>query len=166
MNLSLSTGSLRIAGLAVFAGFGIQAGVGQAKALDRVSTDSVRIDNLVDVRFGDMAIPDGLGINDDGGSVLTLIEASRLVGAHASRQSALGEFLLEELLQFGFGGRIAAASGIARRALVSADEDMLFEFRHLSAILLDKNLEPRRTRRSTKEAHCLIPALPSTVWKG
>jgi hypothetical protein len=140
---------LSAAGLAVFAGFGIQAGVGQAKALHGVSANDVGIDNLVDIRFGDMAIPDGLGINDDGGSVLTLIETSGLVGAHSSLQPALGEFLLEELLQFGFGRRIATSTGIAGRALVSADEDVLFEFRHFSAILLDKNLQPRRFTKGT-----------------
>jgi hypothetical protein len=67
--------------------------------------------------------------------VLALIEAAGLICADAAFQSTLGEFPLEELLQPGFGGRIATSAGMARRALVSADEDVSFEFRHENALL-------------------------------
>src|SRR5579863_6884446 len=114
----------------VFAGFGVEAGVGDAETFDRAAAQDVRFDDLVYVGFGDVAVPDGVGVNDDVGPVLALIEASRLVGADPALQTALGQLLLEEFLQAGFGGGIAAAARMACGALVSADEDVLFEFGH------------------------------------
>jgi hypothetical protein len=43
---------------------------------------------------------------------------------------------------------------------------VLFEFRHFSAILLDKNREPRRSTKVHEGNTLSHPALPSTVWKG
>ena len=73
-----------------------------------------------------MAIPDRVGINDDGGTMLALVEASRHVGAHAFLQSAQGQFLLELKLQLSLRLGIAAAARMARITLVAADEQMPF----------------------------------------
>jgi hypothetical protein len=120
----------------VLAGWRVEAFVGESKAFDWLSADDVRVDDFVDVGFRHVAIPDGPGVDDDGRAVLALVEASGLISACAAFQSALGEFLLEEFLQTGFGERIAASAGIARRTLISADKDVMFEFRHWSKVLL------------------------------
>jgi hypothetical protein len=87
----------------VLAGFCIQAGIGQAKALDWLSANNVAVDDLVDVGFGDVAVPDGVGIHHYVRPVFALIEASGLVGAYPAFQASLGEFLLEKFLQAGLG---------------------------------------------------------------
>lgn len=103
----------------------------QAKTLYWLSADDMRVDDLVNIGFGDVAVPDGLGIYHDVWSVLALIEAAGLIGADSALQATLGEFLLEKFLQAGLGGGIAASAGMARRALVSAYEDVVLEFRHV-----------------------------------
>ena len=134
--------TLRLA-LAVFAGWRVQARVGEAKAFYRSAAEDVRFDDLVDVGLGDVSVPDGVGVDDEVGAVFALVEASGLIGADFAFQAALGQFLFEEFLQFGFGGGIAASSGMSRRALVSADEDVFFEFGHQDALFLDSSY--RRT---------------------
>jgi hypothetical protein len=122
--------SISGARLAVFAGFGVQTGIGQAQPLDRMSANNVRFDDLVDVGFGNVPLPDCVRIDDDRRPVLALVQAAGLIRPHFALQAALRELLLECLLQFGVGGWIAASPRIARRTLVPADEDMLLEFRH------------------------------------
>lgn len=100
------------------------------QALYRLSTDNVRLDDLIHVGFGDKSVPNRFGINDDGRAVLALIEAAGLVRADSPFQSTLREFLLEQLLQLAFGQRVAASAGILRWTLVSTYENMFFKFRH------------------------------------
>src|SRR4051794_20624758 len=83
-------------GLAMLASFRVQAGVCQAKPLHRMSADNMRVDDLVDIAAGDVPIPVCLGIYDDIRAVLALVEASSLVGAHLTFESALRELLLEK----------------------------------------------------------------------
>ena len=68
----------------------VQAVVCEAEAFYRLSRFDVGRDDLVDVGFGDVAVPDGFGIDDYVGAVLALVEASGLVGADAAFESALG----------------------------------------------------------------------------
>ena len=116
--------------VAVLAGFRVQARVGDTQALDWLSADDVGFDNFIHIGFGDVAVPDCVGVDDNIGPVFALIEAAGLVGSHSALQAALRQLLLEQLLQLGLGGGIAAASGMACWALVSAHEDMFVEFRH------------------------------------
>ncbi len=131
-------------GFAVFAGGGVQAGVGEAESFYRVAAEHVRFDDLVDVGFGDVSVPNSVGVDDEVGAVFALVEASGLVGADFALQSALGQFLFEELLQLGFGGGVAASAGMSRRALVSADENVSFEFGHqgetLSGVMVSNKI--------------------------
>jgi len=120
----------------MFAGFCVQAGIRQAKALDRLAADNVRLHNLLDIGFGDVPVPDGVGVDDEVGAMLTLIETAGLIGTHFSLESALGEFLFEELLQFGLCQRIAASPRMTRRTLVSADEDVFVEFWHQATVAI------------------------------
>lgn len=66
---------------AVRAGFGVEAVLGEAEPFDRTAGDEVLGDDFCGVFGLDVAVPDGLGINDDGRSVLTLVEAEGLVDA-------------------------------------------------------------------------------------
>ena len=68
----------------MFAGVRIQALVFQAQAFYRDSTYDVRLNDLVDVIFGDFPVPDRIRVHDQIGSMLALIEASGLVGADSA----------------------------------------------------------------------------------
>jgi hypothetical protein len=81
--------------LAMNAGWRVEAFVGETKAFDWLAADDVRIDDFVDIGFGDEAIPDGLRVDDEIRAVLALIKASGLIGADAAFESTLGKFLLE-----------------------------------------------------------------------
>ncbi len=65
----------------MFTGGGIEAGVGDLQPLHRFAVEDVRLDDLVDIGQGDMSVPNGFWIDDDGRPVLALIEASGFVGA-------------------------------------------------------------------------------------
>jgi len=90
----------------------------------------VGLNDLFDVVGGDTAVPDGIGIDDNGGAVLALVEASGHVGAHALFESAESEFLLEEILKLGLASGIAAAARMAGLALIAANEQVLFKLGH------------------------------------
>jgi len=114
----------------MLASFRVQATIGQSQTLDRLSADNVRLDDFVDVGFGDVAVPDGIRVNHDVGAVLALIETSGLIGADATFQSASSELLFEELLQARFGSGVAASARMACGALVSTNKNVAFEFGH------------------------------------
>ena len=73
----------------------IQATVGKPQPLDRFPANNVRFDDLVNVGFGDIAVPDGFWINHNIRPVLALIEAARLVGPYSAFEPAFGQFLFE-----------------------------------------------------------------------
>src|SRR5262245_28408554 len=52
------------------------------EALHRLAADDVALDDLVDVRDGDVAVPGSLGVDDDRDAVRALVEAAGLVRAH------------------------------------------------------------------------------------
>ena len=108
----------------------VEAPVGEAQTLDRDATHDVRFDDLFYIGFGNKSIPDCVRVDDDVRSVFALVQASGLVCAHSAFESALGQPLLEHLLQFSFGVRIAAAARMASRALVPTDEDVFLEVWH------------------------------------
>ena len=90
----------------------------------------MRLDDLVDICRRDAAIPHRIGIDDDVGAMLALVEASGLVGAHCPFHSPLCQLDLEDALQFSCAGGITAAARVIGRPLVATNEDMLYEFRH------------------------------------
>ncbi len=73
----------------------VQAVVSQHQALDWIAANDVRVNDLIDVGLADVSVPDGFGIDDDGWTVLALIEAARLVGPHFAFEATIGEFLFE-----------------------------------------------------------------------
>ena len=114
----------------MFAGGCVQAPLGQHQALHWPSSNDVRLDNLVDVRFGDVSIPNGVGINHKIRAVFALVETTRLVSPHSALKPALSQLLLEQLLQFRLACGIAASPRISRRALVAAYENVFLELGH------------------------------------
>lgn len=60
----------------------VEAGVGKAKAFNGTVVEEVFGDDLLDIASMDVAIPDGLGIDDDDRTVFTLVEAAGFVGAN------------------------------------------------------------------------------------
>ena len=74
---------------------GIEACIGQPKALDRASVDQVLADDLLNVLRVNEAVPDGIGIDHDDGSMLALVEASELIGADLALQAGVFHGILE-----------------------------------------------------------------------
>jgi hypothetical protein len=109
---------------------GVQAFILQPQSFHRTPADNVRVHDFIHVSQGNSAVPDGLGIDDKVRPVLTLVQASGLVGAYSAFQPALGQFLLEQLLQLGLLRRITTSARMSRWALVPANENMALEFRH------------------------------------
>jgi hypothetical protein len=61
--------------------FGVQAGVGEAQAVDMATRDEVLLDDLGGIFGLDVAVPDGVGVNDDYGAVFALVETASFVDA-------------------------------------------------------------------------------------
>jgi len=120
----------------VLTAFCVQTLILQAQAFHGLSTNDMGFDNLIDICLGDVPIPHGIRIHHDVWPVLALIEAARLIGAHSPLESAGGKLLFEKLLQTGFRQRIAASARMPRRALVSTNENVSFEFRHQTSAVL------------------------------
>jgi hypothetical protein len=114
----------------VGAGFGVQAGVSDAEALDGAAGDEVLGDDFIGVFGFDAAVPDGIGVDDDGGPVLALVKAARLVDADAASEAGFAS----ELRKAGMEGALAVCSaGRSRRVSgtdVVTDEDVAFEWWH------------------------------------
>jgi hypothetical protein len=111
---------------------GVEAGSRQAKPLHGAAMEKVLFDNLVHIFQLDEAVPDRLGIDDDHGAMLALVEAAGLVGANQVLEAGI----LYSVLEGGF--ELFAALGKATRAgcvpvaLVGANEEMVLKFRHRS----------------------------------
>src|SRR5437879_8278007 len=99
-----------------------------------MTADDVGIDNLIDIGGGDPAVPHAFRIDDQIGTVLTLVQAARLVSPHLVFQTAFRESLFEDPLKFGFALRISAPARMSRRPLVAGHKDLLLEIRHLDIV--------------------------------
>ena len=92
----LTTGHRSLAtAFPVFAGLGIQAGVGQPQALDGFAADDVGFDDFIDVGVFNVSVPDRIRIDHEIWAVLALVEAAGLVGPHFAFEAAFRQFLLE-----------------------------------------------------------------------
>jgi len=109
---------------------GIEADIGQAKAFDGTTVQEVFVDDLLDVLEVDEAVPDGLRIDHDYGSVLALVEATGLVGADVVLKASFLDGILEcRFKLFAALGQTAGPRG-AFVALVGADEDVVVKLWH------------------------------------
>ena len=107
--------------------FRVDAFLGDAQALDRPAMDQVLLDDLRCVFGLDSAVPDCFRINNHIWTVLALVEAERLVDAHAAGDACgLGQ-LLKLCVQLAFA---IAGAGWTRRAFgtdIMADENVVLE---------------------------------------
>jgi hypothetical protein len=110
---------------------GVEAFVGDDEALDRAASDEVLADDLRHVFGFDATVPDSLGVDDNSGAVLALIEASGLVGAHARGEAGSFQGVFEMAVEFTFAVGGTGRAGTAGFANVGANEEMAFEFRQL-----------------------------------
>lgn len=105
----------------------VQAGIGQAQARDGAAVDEVLADDLDDVVQVHEAVPDGLGIDDDGGAVLALVEAAGLVCADVVLEAGGLDGVLEGGFELLAALRAAAWAVGGLVALVGADEEVVLE---------------------------------------
>jgi hypothetical protein len=74
----------------------IAAGIGQRKFRNRLSSHDMGVDDLVDVFQRDPAVPYCVRVRDDRGTMLALLQTSRLIGANSCiRDLTVGQLLLE-----------------------------------------------------------------------
>jgi len=123
----------------MLAGGRIKTGVGDLEPLHRPIADDMRLHDFLGVGERHVAVPHGLGIHDYGWSMLALVEASGLVGAHGGLDACDGEKALEFAMQIGSARRIATAAWMAGGALIAAYKNMFCEFRHGSVQNRDSN---------------------------
>jgi hypothetical protein len=111
----------------VRAGFGVEAGFGDTEAFDGAAGDEVLGDDFIGIFRLDAAIPDGIGVDDNGGAVFALVEAAGFVDADTTGKAGLAG----ELREAGVEGALAVSgtgwTGRIGRADVMADEDVAFE---------------------------------------
>src|SRR2546427_11275922 len=99
-------------------------GLVQPQPLHRLASNQMLLDDLLHVRLGDVAVPDGVRVDDHRAAVLAVVEATRLVRADLLIEPAGSQRRLELLQQL----RRALARAVTllglRRPLVEADEDV------------------------------------------
>src|SRR5271166_3452990 len=77
----------------------VQAAFGNQEIIEDFSSQDRFGDDPGYVFGGDPAIPDSLGIDHDGRSVLALVEAARMIGPGQGPESGLPELELEGILE-------------------------------------------------------------------
>ena len=85
---------------------------------------------LGDVFDGDVAVPDLLGIHDDGHAVLALVETARVIGADGLGQPARRQLGLEAIADIGAAPQLATPLRVAGSSLVDTDEYVTLKARH------------------------------------
>ena len=108
----------------------VETGVGEAQAPDGTVVEEVLGDDLLDVFEVNKAVPNGLGVDHDDGTVLALIEAARLVGSDMVLETGVLDGVLEGGFEFFTAIGKAAWTRGAFIALVGANEDVVVKFRH------------------------------------
>jgi len=111
----------------------VKAAFGNQEIIEDFSSQDCFGDDPGNVLGGDPAIPDSLGIDHDGRSVLALVEAAGMIGPGQGAESGLPEFDLESFLERLEARRVAATPLVARVADVTADEYVVREGRHVSS---------------------------------
>jgi len=107
--------------------FGIQALLGHAEPLHGAAAHQVLFDDCSGIGRLDIAVPDGLGIDDDGWSVLALVQAAGLVDADAGAEAGGFGQLLQLGMQFALAVGRAGRARCAFGADVMADKDVAFK---------------------------------------
>ena len=114
----------------VGAKLGIEAGVGETQTFYGTAVEKVLGDDLLDVFDVDEAVPNGLGVDHDDWPVLALVEAAGFVGSDVVLEAGFLDGVLEGGFELFTAVWKAAGTVGAFVALVSADKDVVVEFRH------------------------------------
>ena len=86
--------------------------------------------DLFHIFFGFWGVPDVVGINDQGGSMGTGIEAPGFVDAHFAFQAAVVDAFFQIIHKFNRTARGAAAARVILIALVVANKNMFLKAAH------------------------------------
>jgi hypothetical protein len=111
----------------VGAALGVEAGIGEQKALDWTAVDEVLTDNLVNIFRVDEAVPDGVRIDDHYGAVLALVETAGFVGADFAFQPGVLDCVLESAFELAASVAGTAGTGGVFVPLVGAEEEVMLE---------------------------------------
>ena len=122
---------------------GIDAGAGKAEAFDGAAVEEVLLHDLFGVAGFGETVPDGVGIDNEDGTVFALIKASRFVDADLMFEAGGFDGILDGATKF--LGMLVGAAGAGRLvALVETDEDVVFEGWHTGIGCWRQGAEMRR----------------------
>jgi hypothetical protein len=121
-----------LCGWFVGAVLGVETGVRKTQAFDGAIVNEMLSNDLLDVAGVYVPVPDSLGVDDDDGAMLALIEATGLVRADMVLQAGFLDGVLEGRLELLTALRETAWAGGEVIALVGADEDVVVEFWQLA----------------------------------
>lgn len=82
----------------MFTGCRVEAAVRQNKSLYGTTSDQMGGNDLIDIRFRDIAIPDSLRIYDHGWPMFALVQTAGLIDANATLETGSIHCLLETSL--------------------------------------------------------------------
>jgi hypothetical protein len=108
--------------------FGIETLIGDTQPLDGPAAHQVFFDDGCCICRSHIAVPNGIGINDNGRSVLTLIQATRFVDPHTTSQPGSLCKLLELGMQLALAIAGAGRPWCTLRADIMANKDMAFKY--------------------------------------
>ena len=111
---------------------GVEAGVGEAKALDGSAVEKMSGDDFRDIFEMDESVPDGLGIDHNDRAVFALVEAAGLVGADVMLEAGFLDGVFEGGFELFAAVGKATGTGGGFVALVGADEDVVVKLRQES----------------------------------
>jgi hypothetical protein len=113
--------------LAVGAAGGVDATLGQAETLDWPASHKVLADNFVHIRGLDRAVPDSVGVDDDGWAMLALVEAASLVGANRGGEARGLQLIFENGVQRSDAVAGARRPGTPGFAAIGAYKNVAFK---------------------------------------
>lgn len=108
----------------------VEAAFGDPESLDRTIAHDVGCNDFLHVAGANTTVPDRIGIYHDVRPVFALIEATGFVSPNRGPQPSECYPRLECAMQFTLTGRIAAASRMAFRPLIGANENVFLKLRH------------------------------------
>jgi hypothetical protein len=112
----------------VGATFGIETLIGDTQPLDGPAAHEMFFHDGCRICGPHIAVPNGIGINDNGGSMLTLIQATGFVNAHTTCQPGSLCKLLELGMQLAFAIAGAGRPWCTLRADIMANKDVAFKY--------------------------------------
>ncbi len=102
------------------------------QTFNQFTFDHVSFHNFSDVGFIPHPIPDAFRINDNAGTIFTMIQTACLIRADNAFEPESLDFLFEERVQFHGSVVGTAPSRVTFGPLINADEDMMFKSTHES----------------------------------